>query len=313
MLTFFTVLFQPNEMGSGGWIRSHFVQLASLSFASTTNLHSRYVIVTHESSNQLHQLPIEMHQLEVVKIPDVEVRHKELRANWVLLMDHLKIAFLKRLPSGSPCVYVELDQLFMPGAGLAFEAVFAKEIFDIAFTYRSKRTHRGSTNTGVVLFRTSAPVIHWLEAAAAQLLALTGNLSKGGENQLVIDRYLPHLAWGKRFFFRDLWFLSLPFPGPLNDVTMGCCALKNTSFVAHLKSTRKEWALSVCCRDRVQPRINAWLADCTCAKQDKSLSARCWPSEGTWTSAASDWCGGNQSLQQMASDAASSQTHHGQG
>ena len=170
MLTFFTVQFQPNDMGSGGWKRSKIVQLASLSFASTTNLHSRYVIVTHESSHQLHQLPIKMHQLEVVKIPDVEVlRHKELRANWVLLVEHLKIAFLKRLPSGSPCVYVELDQLFLPGAGLAFEAVFAKEIFDIAFTYRSKRTHYGSTNTGVVLFRTSAPVIHWLEAAAAQL------------------------------------------------------------------------------------------------------------------------------------------------
>lgn len=296
---FFTVLFEPNEIGgSGGWKPDPMstMKFASLALASAANLKGDFVLVIPQIFKHrqvLHALIETYQHMAVEEIPDGEIfKPQESRTNWVLQVERLKLAFLRRMPKGKQCIYVELDQLYLPGSGQAFEAIFASQAFDIAYTYKKTRDTFGSTNTGVILFRTSENVLQWQENITKKTSELTGRKCQGGENQLAIDRFVPHLAWGKRFFYSGVWIYALQYPGPLNENTIDCCTLASGTFIAHFKSHKKPLAMSSCCRDRVQVHAEAWLAECTC-KQDKADS-HCWPSRGSSNRTANDWCAANR-------------------
>ena len=289
---FFTVLFdQLGKTVSGGWQYSQMMKLATLSMASSANLNSTLFVVVYETYKNLQALERRITaqpHMQVEKIPDAKVHS----VCWVVQMELLKLAFLQRQPEGTLCIYVELDQLFLPGAGLAFGAVFATSSFDIAYTYNRARGGFGSVNTGVILFRASERVTRWLKLMAQTSSTLTGkNRCKGGENQRAIDHYVPHLNWGDHFRGNGTSIFALPYPGPLNYNTAGCCTIPNGIFVAHLKSLKKEFALSSCCRDRVQTHADVWLASCTCRQDSASSHAYCWPASNSFTLADAAWCG----------------------
>ena len=285
---FFTSLI---DVPKSSWPQSQLMKLSTLSSASAINLNSTLFVAlykTFKHMREIEKLATTQPHMQLRKFPVLMNRSKQC---WVVHVELLKHAFLQIQPQGALCVYVELDQLFLPGAGSEFQAVFASRSFDIAYTYNRKRTQFGSTNTGVILFRASDRVTRWLKLMASTTSSLTKYSCKGGENQKVIDRYMPHLEWNQNRVIDGLSILSLPYPGPLNFNAVGCCSIPDGIFVVHLKSRKKAFALSSCCRDRVKAQQNAWLATCTCQQKNASSDAYCWPATGSFTAADAAWCG----------------------
>jgi len=137
-VAYFTALFDSGAVGwSGAKVSPKSVsQTALLSLASVPNLDGELTIVTHASYGGLPALaavasPIV--RLEVLS--DAEVDFAERPENWVLRVELMKYHFVRRRPPGAKVVYVELDQLFLPGAGRLFEATFDNHAFDAAFMF----------------------------------------------------------------------------------------------------------------------------------------------------------------------------------
>jgi len=118
-------------------------QTSLLSLASVPNLNGKLTVVTHASYNGLPALAkiispiVRLHVLN-----DDEVDFDTRPANWVLRVELMKYHFVRRQAPGAKVVYVELDQLFLPGAGRLFEATFDNHAFDAAFTFNLRRDER---------------------------------------------------------------------------------------------------------------------------------------------------------------------------
>ena len=284
----FTILFDLGD--AAAWAKKNVIKLAELSIASAVNLQMPLVVVTHESFPSLvalKKLTKSYPYFSVVTVPDSEIDKK--RANWVLLVENLKLAFMRR-NVGSNIVYVELDMIFMPGAGKAFENTF-NQTFDVAFTYNLARGRYGSVNTGVIFNRVSSRTILLFEKMSKEI----PKHATGGENQRAIDKFVPHLKWSEKYSLQmgngTVAVLSLQYPGPLNYNTAGCCKLPPEIFVAHLKSLKKNFALSACCRDRSlqnHPNRQAWGESCVCSQKRAASQATCFPVNKT--SAKKNWC-----------------------
>jgi hypothetical protein len=110
---------------------------------------------------------------------------------------------------------------------------------------------------GVVLFRAAPRTTLFLDLAVKKTLSITGNHSRGGENQRAMDSLFPHLSpttnetyTNPKFNF-TIHSVFGGFEGALNFNSVGCCHLPSTVVVAHFKSMKKMWSKDVCCRDRV--------------------------------------------------------------
>lgn len=249
-----------------------------LSLASVPNLNGKLTVVTHASYDGLPALAkiispiVRLHVLN-----DDEVDFNTRPANWVLRVELMKYHFVRRQAPGAKVVYVELDQLFLPGAGRLFEATFDNHAFDAAFTFNLRRervvclnTRWGCVNTGVVLFRAGPKATLLLDLASKKTLSITGDHSTGGENQRAIGSFFPHLnvTTNETYTNPELNFTIHSvlggFGGPLNFNSAGCCHLPSAVVVAHFKSDKKEWSRDECCRDRVAVNPGAWRATCSC-------------------------------------------------
>ena len=212
---------------------------------------------------------------------DDEVDFDTRPANWVLRVELMKYHFVRRQTPGAKVVYVELDQLFLPGAGDLFEATFDNHAFDAAFTFVPHCNKFGCVNTGVVLFRAGPRATLLLDLASKKTLSITGNRSKGGENQRAIGSFFPHLSLTTNATYTSpelnftIHSVLGGFGGPLNFNSKGCCHLPSAVVVAHFKSMKKEWAKDECCRDRVAVNPGAWRATCSCTQNKTSPSPVC--------------------------------------
>ena len=278
-ITYFATIFSSN---TPGWrdakSATRVSQTSLLSLASVPNLNGNLTVVTHASYNGLPALAkiispiVRLHVLN-----DDEVDFDTRPANWVLRVELMKYHFVRRQAAGAKVVYVELDQLFLPGAGRLFEATFDNHAFDAAFTFNLRRervvcvnTRWGCVNTGVVLFRAGPKATLLLDLASKKTLSITGNFSTGGENQRAIGSFFPHLnvTTNETYTNPELNFTIHSvlggFGGPLNFNSAGCCHLPSAVVVAHFKSDKKEWSRDECCRDRVAVNPGAWRATCSC-------------------------------------------------
>jgi len=289
-ITYFTTLFASGNHLLQWKTKELISPTARLSLASAPNL-GRLTILTHASYrglSALRDLASPAVGVEVTVLPDHDVGLVTHPNNWVLRVELFKYQFARRQAPGTRLVYVELDQLFLPGAGTAFAAVFERQ-FDVAFTFNEKPGSFGSINTGVVLIRVGPRSLRLLDEAAKRTLQLTGERSGGGENQKALTRLMPHLAWGKTWTGEAWTILSLQYPGPLNyNGIGGCCHLKPDVVVAHLKSMKKRWAKDVCCRDRVAvDNGRAWKSACKCVQNDVRKLPVCSPANA---SDDTGWC-----------------------
>ena len=177
----------------------------------------------------------------------------------------------------------------------------------MGLTYWAKRsTVVGSTNTGVILFRSvSNSTIRFFEMIRGKI---PNKVHDGGGNQKAIDRLVPHLKYEAiyalhldqfKHYDKDgqVRILALQFPGPLNYHSSGCRTLPPNIYVAHFKALKKNWALSSDCRDAAFPLTTGnqhytayrgvWKESCECAR--KGFFAFCWPSSNATQKGAS-WC-----------------------
>ena len=176
----------------------------------------------------------------------------------------------------------------------------------MGFTYKARRRVDGSTNTGVILFRSiSNSTIRFFEMLRENI---PDNVTDGGGNQLAIDHFVPHLKYNETYglhldklkqYDKDgqVRILALQYPGPLNYNSFGCCTLPPGIYVAHFKSLKKKLALSSCCRDSAFPFTTgnqnyaayrgSWKGSCECAKRGRF--AFCW-SLSNATQKSASWC-----------------------
>mmetsp|Transcript_7386 Transcript_7386/g.21835 ORF Transcript_7386/g.21835 Transcript_7386/m.21835 type:complete len:335 (+) Transcript_7386:290-1294(+) len=304
-IRYFTTLF---ESSTPGWASEQHdaaavSQTPLLSLASVPNLKGHLTILTHSTYRGVGALRLAAIEasglswpanctINLKIIPDAAVGFDRYPDNWVLRIELFKLMYIKHQPPGARLVYVELDQLFLPGAGQAFAAVFESQQFDVAFTFLNNSSKFGSMNTGVILIRAGPRAID-LFKRGIQILRGTGSLpSKGGENQKAISTLMPELRWG------DTWrggasnatIHALRYPGPLNMNTKGCCQLGPETFVAHFKSTKKQWSKDKCCRDRVGVNRDAWKGACRCSQTNMSALPTCVPDQSSAPGDAVGWC-----------------------
>ncbi len=287
-ITYFATLFDSSDHA---WKSKELIsQTARLSLASAPNL-GRLTILTHATYRGLAALrDLASPAVGVEVLPDHDVGLVTHPNNWVLRVELFKYQFARRQAPGTRLVYVELDQLFLPGAGTAFAAVFERP-FDVAFTFNKEPDRFGSVNTGVILIRAGPRALKLLDEAAKRTLQSTGSRSSGGENQKALTHLMPHLAWGETWTGEAWTILSLQYPGPLNYHAKGCCHLKPDVVVAHFKSMKKRWAKDRCCRDRVAAdNGRAWKSACKCVQDDVKKLPECSPDNASVLSDSTGWC-----------------------
>ena len=122
--------------------------------------------------------------------------------------------------------------------------------------------------------------------------------TSGGENQKIIDYFVPFLKNGENYTLdteqQSIFVKAFKYPGPFNYNAMGCCKLPLDTLVAHFKSLKKSYILSACCRDRAFPdkedvRRESWKASCDCNQQAARLNTECWMQTNTSTKD-DGWC-----------------------
>ena len=122
-----------------------------------------------------------------------------------------------------------------------------------------------------------------LELASKKTLSITGNRSKGGENQRAIGIFFPHLSLTTNATYTSpelnftIHSVLGGYGGPLNFNSAGCCHLPSAVVVAHFKSLKKEWSKDECCRDRVVVNPGAWRATCSCTQNSSAQHPVCKP------------------------------------
>lgn len=94
------------------------------------------------------------------------------------------------------------DQLFLPESGIAFEDAFHEDTFNVGFTYLEKTGGFGSVNTGVIFYNTNEGVVMFFQKMISTLLSKYPRTS-GGENQKIIDDFVPFLKDGEKYTFRS--------------------------------------------------------------------------------------------------------------
>ena len=304
----FTSIFDFNAAGWADGVE--LLKLSELSIASAINLKAPFIVLTHTSFpllGSLYELTKRYDYLSVEAIPDAELSLN--KSQWVAAVEKFKVHFLKKNEkAGTPLVYVELDQLFLPGSGQNISKLFNNDDFstskfDVGFTYNNKPGGKfGSVNTGVIFFRAGRGVTHFFEAMLRELLN-RHSVTYGGENQKVIDSFVPFLEHGQTHLVTldgetNVTVQSFAYPGPYNFNTPGCCKMQQNVFVAHFKSLKKNFILSACCRDLVFPerddiRRKPWLTSCDCNQANASTNAVCFASSGdlaNGTEPDSKWC-----------------------
>lgn len=295
-VTYFTTLFDSSAGGWGGAKLSpeSVSQTALLSLASVPNLNGELTIVTHTSYRGLPALAaVTSPTVRLHVLNDAEVDFAKRPGNWVLRVELMKYQFVRRQAPGSKVVYVELDQLFLPGAGRLFEATFDNHAFDAAFTFVPQCNVFGCVNTGVILFRAGPGASLLLDLATKKTLAITGTRSNGGENQKALASLFPHLSLTSNATYTSpahkftIHSVLGGFGGPLNFNSVGCCHLPSTVVVAHLKSMKKKWSKDKCCLGRVAVNPGAWRATCSCSQTNHAYHPVCKP---VGANQAKGWC-----------------------
>jgi|TARA_B100000524_G_scaffold347724_1_gene250313 hypothetical protein len=308
-ITYFATIFDSSAKGWLGGTKSptSVSQTALLSLASVPNLNGKLTLVTHTSYRGLPALskiisPI----IGLYVFKDNEIDFDTRPANWVLRCTLMQYLFVRRQKPGAKVVYVELDELFLPGAGRLFQETFDNHAFDAAFTFLpncnnffgyfgcgAKIRTVGYVNTGVILFRAGPKATLLLDLASKKTLAITGDRSKGGENQKAIGSFFPHLSITTNATYTNpelnitIHSALGGFGGPLNFNSVGCCHLPSTVVVAHFKAMKKEFSREKCCRDRVAVNPGAWRETCSCKQNDPSQRPVCKPIGAKQTTR---WC-----------------------
>lgn len=186
------------------------------------------------------------------------------------------------------------SRIFLPDAGHAFRQIYARVDWDVGFTYLAKRGSFGSTNTGIILFRS---ISDWTILFLENVRKGIPKKARGGENQRSIDLFIPHLKYNQIYQLdldklkqrHQIRILALQYPGPLNYNCIGCCELPPGIHVAHFKALKKNLALSSCCRDLAFPPTRnrsymaqrmrgIWKESCECKQKHFSRPAFCMPS-----------------------------------
>eukprot|EP00434_Breviolum_minutum_P019433 symbB.v1.2.017136.t1/scaffold1268.1/size213459/17 len=273
---------------------SPLLKLIDISLASTINLEATVAVVTHTSFADLDRLKEITNKFDHVRLAvysDDVVQYNS--SNWVQLIESFKIAHLLENRFKN-LLYIELDMIFLPDAGHAFRQIYARVDWDVGFTYLAKRGSFGSTNTGIILFRS---ISDWTILFLENVRKGIPKKARGGENQRSIDLFIPHLKYNQIYQLdldklkqrHQIRILALQYPGPLNYNCIGCCELPPGIHVAHFKALKKNLALSSCCRDLAFPPTRnrsymaqrmrgIWKESCECKQKHFSRPAFCMPS-----------------------------------